>query len=36
MVQMGRQERNGHHAAVAGCRILSEGGNVLHTTFTPI
>ena len=35
MVQMGRKERNGHHAGAAGCRILGEERNILHTTFTP-
>ena len=35
MVQMGRKERNGHHASAAGCRILGEERNILHTTFTP-
>jgi hypothetical protein len=36
MVQMGGKKENGHHAVAAGCRILGERGNVLHTTFTPI
>ena len=35
IVQMGRKERNGHHAGAAGCRILGEERNILHTTFTP-
>ena len=37
LVQMGRKERNGHHAVAAGCRILGEREKCpSHHLYTPL